>query len=88
MERGGRGAPRRGPPPGLAGPGLDLVLTAGKAGWQVEQWKSGVQETRLLPRAVQVREGVPGPGWWPQGWRGVDTHGQEALLKGWVWDGE
>ena len=49
MERGGWGALCRGPPPGLAGPGLDPILTTGKAGWQVEQWKSGVQETRLLP---------------------------------------
>ena len=53
------------------------VLAAGR-GVGVAWGTSRVQKTRLQPLAVQVREGAPGPGWWLEGWRGVDTRGQEG----------
>ena len=53
------------------------MLAAGR-GVGVAWGTSRVQKTRLQPLAVQVREGAPGPGWWLEGWRGVDTRGQEG----------
>lgn len=62
MERAGRGAPSRGPPPGLAGLALDHVLTAGKAEWQVEQydqvWKNDVL---AAGKGIGMPGGLEGP---------------------------